>query len=78
MLIEEIKPCCVAVRVALSGVLPPERLSRLIRCRELFPDIGTPYVTEFGFLRFSGELSFLKPEATEEELSLLPGLTTYL
>lgn len=78
MLYSEIRPSVIAVTVALSGALPPEQLCRFIRCRVIFPDIGSRFIAELGFLRYPGELSFVVPEATEHELSLMPGLTIHL
>lgn len=78
MLITEFRLGVVAVSVALSGALPPDRLCRLIRCRVFFPDIGSRFIEQLGFLRFPGELSLVAPQATEQELSLLPGLTIHL
>ena len=78
MLYIEIKPSVIAVTVALSGAHPPERLCRFIRCRVIFPDIGSRFIAELGFLRYPGELSYVVPEATEHELSLMPGLTIHL
>ena len=75
MLLCEVSRCAIAVGVALSGARTPERLCRFARCQVLFPDIGFPRATFLGFLRYEGERSFVVPEATERELSLLPGLT---
>jgi hypothetical protein len=74
----EIKRAVIAVVVAWSGSVPPERLCRFYRCRVIFPDIGSRFIAELGFLRYPGELSFVVPEATEHELSLMPGLTIHL
>lgn len=71
----EIRPAALAVVVALSGARYPEQICRFIRCRVMFPDIGSRFVEDVGFLRYSGEPSFVAPEATEQELTLLPGLT---
>lgn len=76
MLNSEIRPAVIAVSVALSGVRYPDQVCRFIRCRVTFPDIGSRFVEEVGFLRFSGEPSFAVPEATGHELTLLPGLST--
>ena len=76
MLNSEIRPAAIAVVVALSGARYPDQICRFIRCRVTFPDIGSRFVQEVGFLRFPGELSFVVPEATGQELTLLPGLTT--
>lgn len=78
MLRTEIKPSVLAVCVALSGATASERICRWMRCRVIFPDIGGSYVEEIGFLRYQGEKSFVVPEATEQELSLQPGLTIHL
>lgn len=78
MLTVELRPAVVAVAVALSGAMPPERLCRFSRCRVIFPDIGTRFIAEYGFLRYPGELSLVAPEATGLELQLLPGLTITL
>jgi hypothetical protein len=78
MVVTELCPSAIAVTVALSGARPPERVCRFIRCRVVFPDIGSRFVAEIGFLRYPGERSFVVPEATEQELSLQPGLTIHL
>jgi len=78
MLISEIRPSVIAVTVALSGARHPETICRFIRCRVMFPDIGSRFVSEIGFLRYPGEPSVVVPEATEHELSLVPGLTIHL
>lgn len=78
MLNSEIRPVVIAVTVALSGACYPERICRFIRCRVIFPDIGSQFVAEIGFLRYPGELSFVVPGATEHELTLMPGLTINL
>ena len=44
----------------------------------MFPDIGKPQTVALGFHRYPGERSIVKPEATDEELSLPEGLTTTL
>lgn len=78
MLNSEIQPAVIAVYVALSGARPPEQVCRFIRCRVIFPDIGARFVAELGFIRYPGERSFVSPEATVHELSLVPGLTINL
>jgi len=73
----ELRRSVVACAVALSRSTGRE--ARLIRVVVLFPDIGRRFhAVEFGFLRYSGEKSFVVPEATELELSLQPGLTISL
>lgn len=78
MLYLEIRPSVIAVTVALSGALPPEQICRFSRCRVIFPDIGSRFVADIGFMRYPGERSFVAPEATERKLSLMPGLTIHL
>lgn len=70
-----LRPGFVAVCVAFSRTVC--HAGRLCRVVVLFPDIGLlPRSYELGFLRYSGEKSFVKPDATEQELSLPQGLTT--
>lgn len=69
MLIVEKKPVALAVGVALSGSCYSLPIGRLARAQFLFPDIGRPHLARIGFLRYQGEKSFVKPEATEEELA---------
>ena len=78
MMTTEIRPALIAVTVALSGARYPERICRFIRCRVIFPDIGSSFVAELGFLRYPGERSFVVPGATAHELLLVPGLTINL
>jgi len=78
MLIVEKKPVCLAVGVALQGFSASHPLSRWMRARVLFPDIGKPCLDAMGFLRYPGEFSLLKPEANHEELALPEGLTINL
>jgi hypothetical protein len=78
VLTTELSRGCIAVAVALSGARAPEHLCRFVRCWVIFPDIGTRFIAELGFLRYPGERSFVNPEATEHELTLVPGLTIHL
>ena len=63
-----------AVSAACSGV----STGRLVRLRFMFPDIGKPHVVYYGVLRYPGEKSLVKPDATPEELALPEGLTIHL
>lgn len=74
MLITQIKPITFAVHYAFNGT----KANRIAGARVMFPDIGQPTVEAVGFLRYSGEKSIVKPEATQEELSLPEGLTNHL
>jgi hypothetical protein len=76
MLHTEFKRSSIAVSMAFTGAVYPA--SRLCRVRVLFPDIGAPGVIDLGFLRYQGERSFVVPDATEQELTLKPGLTINL
>ena len=78
MLIVEMNKVALAVGVALSGVSPAHPASRLARAQVMFPDIGKPQAVAFGFHRYPGERSIVKPEATGEELTLPGGLTITL
>lgn len=78
MLLTEIKRCRIAVIVALSGSMPPERICRFFRCRVVFPDIGFHFIESLGFLRYPGERSLVFSEATGHEVTLTPGLTIHL
>ena len=78
MLIVEKNRVALAVGVALSGVSPVDPVCRLARAQVMFPDIGKPQAVAFGFHRYPGERSIVKPEATVEELTLPGGLTIYL
>ena len=78
MLVAEINKVALAVGVALSGVSPAHPASRLARAQVMFPDIGKPQAVAFGFHRYPGERSIVKPEATGEELTLPGGLTITL
>lgn len=73
-MIVAMRPSVVAVAVALGGYTG--RDARICRIEALFPDIGARHrLFRIGFLRYRGEPSFVAPEATEQELSLQPGLT---
>lgn len=73
MLITEKNRIALAVAVAIEQ--PPEPMNRFIRARVLFPDLGArPVLVEIGFARYPGEKSIVKPDATDEELSLPEGL----
>ena len=77
MLMTELRPAVVAVFVVMERC--KGRFSRLMRVRVLFPDLGVqPVLDSVGFLRYQGESSFLRYEATVEELLLLAGLTSHL
>ena len=77
MLITERKPISFLVEILMSR--PDIRRHRLTRIRVLFPDLGVkPSVLQMGFLRYPGEKSIVKPEATVEELSLPGGLTIHI
>ena len=78
MLVAEINKVALAVGVALSGVSPAHPASRLARAQVMFPDIGKPQMVALGFHRYPGERSIVKPEATDEELTLPDGLTITL
>lgn len=78
MLITEKNRVALAVGVALLGFPPGHPLCRFVRARVLFPDIGKPCLDEIGLLRYPGESSFVKPDATVEELALPQGLTINL
>ncbi len=78
MLIVEMNKVALAVGVALSGVTAVDPVCRLARAQVMFPDIGKPQMVALGFHRYPGELSFVKPEATGEELTLPGGLTITL
>lgn len=78
MLVAEKNRVALAVGVALSGVSPAHPVCRLARAQVLFPDIGEARPLRFGFLRYSGEKSIVKPEATDEELALPGGLSITL
>lgn len=78
MLVAETNKVALAVGVALSGVSPAHPASRLARAQVMFPDIGKPQAVAFGFHRYPGERSIVKPEATGEELTLPGGLTITL
>lgn len=73
-MIAALRPSVVAVSVALARLTGKD--GRICRMEALFPDIGNrSRLFRIGFLRYRGEASFVVPEATEEELSLQPGLT---
>jgi len=74
--ITQLRPACVAVQVAIRNHQGQD--GRICRLAVLFPDIGKPVLESIGFLRYAGERSFVAPEATEQELSLQPGLTVHL
>lgn len=77
MLITERKPISFLIEIALSR--PDISRHRLARIQVLFPDLGEkPSVLQIGFLRYPGEKSIVKPEATAEELSLPGGLTIHI
>ena len=78
MLVMEKNRVALAVGVALSGISPAHPACRLARVQVMFPDIGKPQTVALGFHRYPGERSIVKPEATDEELSLPEGLTTTL
>ena len=78
MLVAETNKVAFAVGVALSGVSPAHPASRLARAQVMFPDIGKPQTVALGFHRYPGDRSIVKPEATDEELSLPEGLTITL
>lgn len=68
------RPSVVAVAVALGRYTGRE--ARICGIEVLFPDIGKRHrLYRIGFLRYRGEPSLVAPEATEQELSLQPGLT---
>jgi len=76
-LIVQMRPVAVGMSAAFKQFKGVN--SRICRLSVLFPDIGSqPVALEVGFLRYWGESSVVKPEATEQELSLLPGLTIHL
>jgi hypothetical protein len=75
-MIASLRPSVVAVSVALAGHVGQS--ARICRLDVHFPDIGKQTLSRIGFLRYRGEASFVAPEATEQELELQPGLTTYL
>lgn len=75
MLITEIRPISFFLRAFLSGMF----LGRLVRIRVMFPDIGNSVVfVGCGLLRYPGEKSIVKPNATAKELQLPGGLTIHL
>jgi hypothetical protein len=74
MLIAQIHPLAFAVHSSFDG----PKANRIAGVRVMFPDIGRPTVEAIGFLRYPGEKSIVKPEATQEELSLPEGLTNHL
>lgn len=74
MLLTELKPLSFLVSSVCRGV----PVGRIARFRVLFPDIGKPHAVEVGVLRYQGEKSIVKPEATQEELELPEGLTIHL
>ena len=77
MLITERKPISFLVEIAFSR--PDIRYHRIARIRVLFPDLGAkPSVLQMGFLRYPGEKSIVKPEATADELALPGGLTIHI
>lgn len=74
MLITEKNRIALAVAVVMQR--PEGDMQRFARAQVLFPDLGgKPVLIGVGFLRYPGEKSIVKPEATEDELSLFPGLT---
>lgn len=75
--VTDLRPVSVALDVALRGL--KGRDSRICRLSVVFPDIGRqPVLEKIAFLRYPGESSVVKPEATEQELQLQPGLTIHL
>lgn len=63
MLITERKPLSFLVDIFMSR--PDIRRHRLARIRVLFPDLGAkPSVYQMGFLRYPGEQSIVKPQAS--------------
>lgn len=78
MLLTEIKPEVVAVRLSITEVRYPNRFCRLTRIQVLFPEFGFPFVLCVGFLRYQDEHPFVSKQATLEEQQLLKGLTINL
>lgn len=74
--IAHLLPSAVAVRVAYN--LEHVQGGRICRLAVHFPDIGKPVLERIGFLRYRGEPSIVSPSATDQELSLLAGLTVHL
>lgn len=73
-MIVSMRPTVVAIGVALRRFTG--RDARICRIQVLFPDIGQrSQIHRVGLLRYSGESSYVSPQATEKELQLQPGLT---
>ena len=78
MITLRVRPLDLAVKLACDQAsMGPDR-GRLVGASVILPDIGKPFVSGLAFLRYGGEKSFVKPEATDEELSLPEGLTIHL
>lgn len=75
-MISGLNPVGVALYAAFHDFRGHE--ARICRVDVHFPDIGKPTIRRVGFLRYLGESSFVAPQATEQELSLPPGLTIHL
>lgn len=64
MLIVQLRPAAVAVTVALSGRVG--QAGRLCRIAVSFPDIGPKTTHSLGYLRYTGEPSFVVPDDQTE------------